>query len=220
MSNDNSLSRFFELLEGFGECSGLKINHDKSEITLLGDCAHSSLNQSFFKSTKIKTYVKILGIHFTYDYRVKQKLNFDELIKSIKDKLRIWRWRDLTIIGRIQIVKTFIIPIFLYRASMICLDEVFVNEVNKIIFHFIWNGKDKIKRLALINDIEDGGLKAPHVDSIIRTQRILCCKRLASEQPSSWKTILLHYLKPVGGKCILCCDFDIKTLPIKLPTFL
>ena len=146
-------------------------------------------------------------------------MNFDELINSIKDKLRIWRWRDLTIIGRIQIVKTFIIPIFLYRASTICLDKNFVNESNKIIFDFIWKGKDRIKCLALLSDIEDGGLKGPHLDSIIKAQRILCCQRLAKEQPSSWKTILLHYLKPVGGRFILCCDFDVKTLPIKLPTF-
>ena len=217
--NDTSLLKFLELLNSFGECSGLRINHDKSEMMLLGDCAHSSLSHTLFKTIKIKTYVKILGIHFTYDYRVKQKLNFDELITSIKNKLRIWKWRDLTIIGRIQIVKTFIIPIFLYRASMICLDKEFVKEANKIIFNFIWKGKDKIKRLALIGDIEDGGLKAPHLDSIIKTQRILCCKRLASEQPSSWKTILLHYLNPVGGKFILCCDYNIKTLPIKLPVF-
>ena len=217
--NDNSLLEFLELLKRFGECSGLKINYVKSEMMLLGDCAYSLLNHSLFKSVKMKAYVKILGIHFTYNYRIKHKMNFDELITSIKAKLRIWRWRDLTIIGRIQIVKTFIIPIFLYRASMICLDKEFVNEANRIIFNFIWKGKDKIKRLALISDIEDGGLKAPHLESIIKTQRILCCKRLASEQPSSWKTILLHYLKPVGGKFILCCDFDVKTLPIKLPTF-
>ena len=99
-------------------------------MMLLGDCAHSSLSHTLFKTIKIKTYVKILGIHFTYDYRIKQKLNFDELITSIKNKLRIWKWRDLTIIGRIQIVQTFIIPIFLYRASMICLALLF----HKIIF--------------------------------------------------------------------------------------
>ena len=128
--NDNSLLKFFQLLKSFGDCSGLKINHDKSEIMLLGDCAHSSLNHNLFKSVKLKASVKILGFHFTYDYRIKQEMNFDELINSIKDTLRIWWWRDLTIIGRIQIVKTFIIPMFLYRASMICLDKNFVNEAN------------------------------------------------------------------------------------------
>ena len=65
-----------------------------------------------FNGIKIKKSVKLLGVHFTYDYRLKRKLNFDELIKSIKGKLKVWRGRDLTIIGKIQIVKTFIIPIF------------------------------------------------------------------------------------------------------------
>ena len=84
-----SLLKFLELLNSFGECSGLRINHDKSEMMLLGDCAHSSLSHTLFKTIIIKTYVKILGIHFTYDYRIKQKFNFDELITSIKNKLGI-----------------------------------------------------------------------------------------------------------------------------------
>ena len=88
-----------------------------------------------------------------------------ELISSIQFKLLIWRWKDLTIIGRIQIVKTFIIPIFLYRTSLVSLDKEFVKEANKIIFDFVWKGKDKVKRSALINDIEDVGLKAPHLNS-------------------------------------------------------
>ena len=29
----------------------------------------------------------------------------------------------------------------------------------------------------------------------------------------------MHYLKPAGGKLVLCCDFDLKKLPIKLPAF-
>ena len=127
----------------------------------------------------------------------------------------------LDLIGRIQIVKTFIIPVFLYRASMICLDKEFVNEANKIIFKFIWKGRDKVKRLALVSEVEDDRLKAPHLDSIIGTQRILCCiKRLASKQPSNWKTILLHHLKPVGGKFILCCDFDVKKIACQTSNFL
>ena len=92
------------------------------------------------------------------------------------------------------------------------MDKEFVNEVNKIIFDFIWKGEDKVKCHVLVGDIEDGGLKAPHLDSIIKTQRILCCKKFATEDLSSWKIILLHYLKLVGGKFILGCNFDVKKL--------
>ena len=127
----------------------------KSEILLLGISfpAPPNLNHTPFKDLKIKISVKILGVYFTYDRRLRRKLNFDEITKTVKDKLRIWKWRDLTIIGRIQLVKTFIILTFLYRASLICMDKEFVNEVNKIIFDFIWKGKDKVKRRVLVGDI-------------------------------------------------------------------
>ena len=108
------------------------------------------------------------------------------------------------------------------RMRISCLiseNKEFVKDVNKIIFNFIWKGKDKVKLLDLISDIVDGGLKDPHLDSITETHRVLCCKRLASNQPSNWKKILLHYLEPVQAKFILCCDFDLKKLPIKLPAF-
>ena len=173
LKNDKSLIKFLELVLLFGKCSGLVINHDKSEILLLGNSfpAPPNLNHTPFKDLKINISVKILGVYFTYDRRLRRKLNFDEITKTIKDKLRIWKWRDLTIIGRIQLVKTFIIPTFLYsyRASLICMDKEFVNEVNQIIFDFIWKGEDKVKHRVLIGDTEDGGLKAPHLDSIIKT---------------------------------------------------
>ena len=71
----------------------------------------------------------------------------------------MWKWRGLTIIGKIQIVKSFAIPKFMSKAAVIFVSNDLVKEVNKELYHFIWNGKDKVKRVALINDIEDGGLK-------------------------------------------------------------
>ena len=165
LKNNNSLEIFLELVEAFGECSGLRINHEKTEVMLLGNRERLSLrNDTEIKNIKIKHSVNILGVHFTYDSRTKRKLNFDEIVTSVKQKLHIWRWRDLTIFGRIQIVKTFIIPIFLNRVNMVCCDQEFVTEVNKIIFDFIWKGKDKVKRSVFVGVIEDGGLIAPHLN--------------------------------------------------------
>ena len=105
-------------MNDFRGCSGLKINFNKSEIM-----------------KKIKKTIKIL--YLTYNCHLKQKLNFDEIINSIKAKLKMWKWRDLTIIGRIQIVKTFIVPAFLYRASLTYLNKEIIDTVNKIIFDFM-----------------------------------------------------------------------------------
>ena len=153
-----------------------------------------------------KKSVKILGVHLiTYYKRLKQKLNLEELINAMKQKLRIWRWQDFTIIGRIQIINTFIIPIFPYRASLLCFDKKFLKNSNNIIFYFIWKGTDKVQRSAITNDIENGGLRAPHLETIIETQKILCCKKLASNQAA-----LFNYFQPLGSKLILFCNFDPK----------
>ena len=196
LKDNRSLVNFLKLMQDYGSCSGLKINHDKSEIMLLGNCAYAPQQVSAVSSNlKIKKVFKILGVHFTYDLRAKQKLNVDELISSIQEKLRIWRWRDLLDYYRKNSnCQNLYYCYFLYRASLISVNREFVKDVNKIIFDFIWKGKDKVKRFALISGIEDGGLKATHLDSIIETQRVLCCKKLASDQPSNWRKILLHYL--------------------------
>ena len=42
-----------------------------------------------FRYIHIKKTIKILGIYFTYNCQLKQKLNVDEIINSIKAKLKI-----------------------------------------------------------------------------------------------------------------------------------
>ena len=88
--------------------------------------------------------------------------------KTIKERLNCWNWRNLTVLWRIHIIKSFVIPVFMYRAGLVCSHKEIVKEVNKIIFNFIWKGKDKVKRSALISDVENGGLRAPHLESIIK----------------------------------------------------
>ena len=41
-------------------------------------------------------------------------------------------------------------------------------EVNKLAFKFIWKGKDNVKRLSLISDLDKGDLKAPHLESLTK----------------------------------------------------
>lgn len=51
---------------------------------------------------------------------------------------------------------------------MICLDKEFINEVNKIIFDFIWKGKDKVKCFVFVSEVEDGGFKVLYFEFIIK----------------------------------------------------
>ncbi|CAH3024508.1 unnamed protein product, partial [Porites evermanni] len=108
----------------------------------------------------------------------------------------------------------------LNKAALISVPEDQVKEISKLIYHFIWKGNDKIKRSALINDINDGGLKMLDIHSIICAQRVMVLKNYADEENhSSWKITLDYSLSGVVGKFILRCNFDTRKLPIDLPPF-
>jgi len=131
----------------------------------------------------------------------------------------MWKWRGLTLIGRIQIVKSFVIPKIMSKAGLIPLSSESIKEINKELYSFIWKGKDKIKRSALINDIDDGGLKMLDLESMISAQRIICLKKYTENYESPWKYVLDFYLKKVGGQFLLHCNFDCRKLSISLPVF-
>ena len=59
------------------------------------------------------------------------------------------------------------------KASLIHVSNDLI-QAGKEIFYFIWKGTDNIKRFALIDDIEYGGLKMMDLESVIRVQRIMC----------------------------------------------
>ena len=58
-----------------------------------------------------------------------------------------------------------------------------------------------------MNDIENGGLKMLDLDSMVLAQRIIALKKNLDTSVNSWKVILDEFLKGVGGKFILSCNF-------------
>ena len=216
LRDKESYDSLSSLLNTYGECSGLKLNKDKKEAYWLGS---SYRNHEALDINKVNEPIKILGIFFTYDQRKSRELNFDLTLKSIRKSLSCWQWRNLTLIGKIQLVKTFAMPKFMYRASFISFDKDIIKSINSVIFNFVWRGKDKVKRLALISEYEDSGLKMPHPESLIKTQRIVCLARYLDDNSSPWKVFLSHYLKNVGTSFLLQCNFNPSRLPCKLPSF-
>ena len=100
----------------------------------------------------------------------------------------MWKWNNLSILGKIQIIKTFAIPKLMFRASVIPIPNDLVKEVNSIFYTFIWNGKDKVKRCALISNIDNGGLKMLDIESMISARRVIRLKKFLEDYPSTWKS--------------------------------
>ena len=144
LRDKESYDSLSSLLNTYGECSGLKLNKDKKEAYWLGS---SYGNHETFDINKVNEPIKILGIFPLLMISAKvESLNLT--LKSISKSLSCWQWRNLTLIGKIQLVKTFSMPKLMYRASLIAFDKDIIKSINSVRFSFVWRGKDKIKRLV------------------------------------------------------------------------
>jgi len=216
LHDKESFSSLLVTLESFGLCSGLRVNHEKTEMLALG---RNNLEEKDLNDHKICDSIKILGVYFGYDGKQRNDLNYRQTLKSIKKLMHMWKWRNLSILGKIQIIKTFALPKLMFRASVISMPNELVKEVNSILYNFIWNGKDKVKRCALISDIDKGGLKMLDIKSMISARRVICLKKFLEDYPSTWKSFLKSCILPVGGSLILFCNFDTVKLKTQLPKY-
>ena len=133
------------MLHQFENFSGLLINQSKSEIFWLGSLRQrkdSILNLKLSDET-----VYALGVYFSYDEELATESNFFEKLPKLKKILNIWSYRDISIYGRVNIVKTLAISKLTFIYSVLDAPKGFTEEVNKIIFDYIWKYKNpKIKK--------------------------------------------------------------------------
>ena len=126
-------------LESFSRFSSLQVNKDKTEIFAIGSHRLDQSNCAY----KLRTSIKILGIVFDYNVSSRMKANFEA--KSIKNTINTWKWKRLTLLGRMQLVKSFIIPKVLRKVPLITVTGDLIKVVNSLRYRFIWKGNDEYR---------------------------------------------------------------------------
>ena len=148
------MKQVFSHLNSFSKFSGLTLNINKSYAM--------SMNGSHFdtESTKVKfqNRIKILGIIFSNTSCASEiEENWTLRIENIKRILSRWSRRDISIIGKIHIVKTFGLSQLVFLMKSIILPDSVLNQVNSLFFKFIWGKKqnknpvEKVKRKVICN---------------------------------------------------------------------
>ena len=165
--------------------------------------------------------IRILGIFHTLNKSLHIKNNFERVLLNFTTTLSIWRSRNLTLYGKIQILKSLALPKLYYICNNLHVEEEFITLVENVMKDFIWNGrKPKIKSTTLIGDYCDGGLRLPHFGSHIKANRIKWAIRLLSSERKTWKYIPSKYIKRIGGISNICyVNFDTCRIPSDIPPF-
>ena len=102
LNGSNSLENVVKVFEDFYRYAGLKINVDKTEAVWL------EKNNRYGKICNITITskpIKVLGIWLSKDADEVLKLNFEERIDKLNILLNAWKQRNLTIKGKITILK-------------------------------------------------------------------------------------------------------------------
>lgn len=134
----------------------------------------------------------------------------------------VWSRRDLSIYGRINIVKTLALSKLVFISSVMETPKNFATEVNKIVFDFIWKQKPaKIKKTTLIKKKSDGGLGMKDFVLFDKALKLTWVKRLCSDSDAPWKYIPKSSLSTVGGTELFQCNYDYNLLDLNdhLPEF-
>jgi len=136
----HSVSQLLRLLNKFNNISGLEVNKHKTEAMWLGSWRNCNEKPFGFKWPQNSIYA--LGVHFSYDRVLANKLNFEEKVYTLKQTLHSWKRRNLTLIGRINIVKTLGLAKLVYSTSLLTISKPLIDSINKII--------NKIKKKTII----------------------------------------------------------------------
>jgi hypothetical protein len=202
----NSLRLILNTIFTFQQYAGLKLNKSKTEAIWIGSQRNSDRQPLGLKWVK---EVHALGITFSYDNDIMNLKNLIGKIKSFKQILNMWSQRDLSLIGKITILKSLAFSKIIYPCGMLFTPKYVVDQLIKIAYSFVWNSKpEKIKRKTLIADYKDGGLKMLDIESFIKAQKAIWIKRLTDNQKGSWKCFPLKLLNKLLGKNTFKCSLN------------
>ena len=165
--------------------------------------------------------VKILGPYFSYDDKMNDHYNFHLKIQKLQIHLDMWRSRNLTLFGKVLIIKSLGLSQILYSASNTNVPKDAIRTVKRKLFSFLWNKKkDKIKREGLYQDYDKGGIRMTDVGLMIKARSLAWIPRLLKHVNSNWNLVPNFFLKRLGGlNFLLRCNYDVTYLNSKLPTF-
>ena len=106
------------------------------------------------------THYKYLGPDMT-DMTKILKLNYNKYLPVITNTIKQWNNRYLTPIGKITIIKTFLLSKLTHLfTSLPTPSDAFIKKIEQQIYQFLWDGKpDKIKRIQLIQQYKKAGLQ-------------------------------------------------------------
>ena len=137
------------------------------------------------------------------------KINYNPKIASMENLIKSWATRQLSLRGKVTIIKSLLLSKFQYLASVLGKpDQTIIHRIDRIVYKFLWSGSEKIRRNIMMNSREEGGLYVPDFATICECAMIKWVYRYLHIDNCNWKQLVDHALKCVGGALVFKCNLN------------
>ena len=217
LKDEISVGHVLDLLTHFHECAGLKLNKDKTEAIALGSKDIYDITRRGIKF--VKGPVKVLGIWVGKNQEEVICKNFENKMQKLKNLINMWKSRNLSIKGKITLLRTQAMPLILYPCTVLQVPKEKLEEIDQLFYDFIWqNCKHHVKKVVIIQKIEHGGLKMPDIKSMVKAMKLSWVKRLL-EKNNNFTNIVKEITQIKNFDTFFQYKNDIQYLDIKVPAF-
>lgn len=190
LNDEDQIYKAISIINEFGILSGLKLNRNKSIGLYLGTDKYNR-DKVIHGINITEEPQKCLGIYVGYNRKTCDERNWTEKLNNIEILLETWKQRQLTLFGKITILKTLAVPKITHTATNCPAPEGITQKLSRLFHNFLWGKKDRIKRNVLIASIENGGLGMIDVESYILSLKACWVTRIldTNHTASSWNIL-------------------------------
>ena len=147
----------------FAEATGLKLNKMKSNAMYI---SNPGQNNTHNRGIQFVNKLRILGITFSNECPTQAlNENYERKIDKLEKLCALWSKRHLTVLGKITILKSFGLSLFIHIMQSIGINRYYLDKINQIFFRFIWSKKfsnkkttERVKRSTVCASKKLGGL--------------------------------------------------------------
>ena len=126
------------------------------------------------------------------------EVNYEARITKAKSWVSIWNRRDLTLMGKVTIIKSLIYSQFSYLAiPLIKPSNSLIKTIDTLTFNFLWGCKrDKVKREVIKGTISEGGLGLFDFSEFLISLKLTLIKKIIDQKfTHKWKKVFVSQLK-------------------------
>ena len=207
------VNTFINILTCVEEQMGLKVSYDKTTIYKIGSLAHSDATIYTRKNFKWSNDpIETLGVTIDLDGTGNNEANFKVAMQKMRGVCSTWYNRNLTLFGKALVINSLMGSLFVYKlSSVLDINNEQVQEYNKIVRDFIWQGKyPKIALTTLQKSKEQGGIKV--MDIVAKQDSLLINWIFKLEEDPVLCECAYQILSPYLRNMIWNCNLDKKAI--------